>query len=254
MPKTQANGIKKKNLNGVELRRVTRLQILLNKDLKFPKINGVKKLPTSNSLKSKKISENIELKVTRSKTKNEKTGNENCAPNSSSSQHTKQIRTPAKYNKFSAAEKKLLLNSCSLQNSAPRNTRSHTKKAVADKKVETIGLNVRVPEKRLDTIKTYVKLLFFKENSIVLAKQKYSIPWPARVLKVEKDKVKVYFFGDKREGTVNSSEIYDFEKSVGAVKLVITSKKIPRGFATGIREIELLLGVPSKNSVIINEV
>lgn len=246
MTKTQANGIKKKNLNGVELRRVTRSQILLNKDLKFPKINGVKKLPTSNSLKSKKISENIELKVTRS--------NKNCAPNSSSSQHTKQIRTPAKYNKFSAAEKKSLLNSCSLQNSVPRNTRSHTKKAVADKKVETIGLNVRVPEKRLNTIKTYVKLLFFKENSIVLAKQKYSIPWPARVLKVEKDKVKVYFFGDKREGTVNSCEIYDFEKSVDAVKLATTSKKIPRGFVTGIREIELLLGVQSKNSIIINEV
>lgn len=104
-------------------------------------------------------------------------------------------------------------------------------------------------ENRLDRIKVFVKLHNYEENSIVLAKQKYSVPWPARILKVCKNKIKVYFFGDKREGTV-SSEIYDFKLSADAVKQVFLSKKSPRGYATGLREIEILFGIPIEQSVI----
>lgn len=49
----------------------------------------------------------------------------------------------------------------------------------------------------------FVKLDTFQKNSIVLAKQKFSFPWPARVLSIEKEKTLVYFFGDKREGYVS---------------------------------------------------
>lgn len=94
----------------------------------------------------------------------------------------------------------------------------------------------------------------FSLNSIVLARQKYSISWPARVVNIEKKNIRVYFFGDKREGLVSASEIYDFEESSAALKGVITSSKIPRGFLTGIREVELLLKIPSHNSIFFNEV
>lgn len=46
------------------------------------------------------------------------------------------------------------------------------------------------------------------------------------------------------------SEIYDFKKSVDAIKVVLSSKRVPRGYANGIREIELLFGVSFQNSII----
>lgn len=96
----------------------------------------------------------------------------------------------------------------------------------------------------------FIKCANYDINSIVLAKQKYSIPWPVRILKIEKSKVFVHFFGDKRNGFVDSTEIYDCKKSVDAIKSVLASKKKPRGYLTGIREVELILGIPIENSVI----
>lgn len=95
----------------------------------------------------------------------------------------------------------------------------------------------------------FVKLSNYKVDSIVLARQKYSIPWPSRILKIKKDKICVYFFGDKREGLVNSNEIYDFKKSAVAIREVILLGKKPRGYVTGLREIEILLNVPDKESI-----
>lgn len=96
----------------------------------------------------------------------------------------------------------------------------------------------------------FVKLNDFKVDSVVLAKQKYSIPWPARVLKIEKNQVFVYFFGDKRSGFVSKSEIYDFILSKNAIKLTLSARKKQRGYLTGISEIELLLGVPQEKSLL----
>lgn len=56
----------------------------------------------------------------------------------------------------------------------------------------------------------FVKLNDFTENSIVLSKQKYSIPWPSKILKVELYRVFVYFYGDNRYGYVNKIKIFDF--------------------------------------------
>lgn len=100
--------------------------------------------------------------------------------------------------------------------------------------------------KRVD----FVKLATFKKKDIILAKQKYSIPWPARILDIEKEKVTVFFFGDRRTGSVSSTELYDYVKSYQALKSHVTSKKKPRGFITGIREVELLLGIAEKDSVL----
>lgn len=96
---------------------------------------------------------------------------------------------------------------------------------------------------------TFVKLSDFKVDSIVLAKQKYSIPWPARILKIEQNRILVYFFGDKRSGYVCQSEIYDFILSINAIKSKILSKKLPRGYRTGICEIEIFMGIPSEKSL-----
>lgn len=95
----------------------------------------------------------------------------------------------------------------------------------------------------------FVKLNDFAVNSIVLAKQKYSKPWPSRVLNIEKDRVFVYFYGDKRSGYVEKTEIYDFILSVNAIKAKIASKKIERSYMTGLVEIEALLNIPREYSL-----
>lgn len=41
-------------------------------------------------------------------------------------------------------------------------------------------------------------------RSIILAKQKYSCPWPATILNIENNKVLVHFFGDNRTGKLPS--------------------------------------------------
>lgn len=98
--------------------------------------------------------------------------------------------------------------------------------------------------------KQYVKLHDFKVDSVVLAKQKYSVPWPSKVLKIERERVFVYFFGDKRSGYVPKNEIYDFILSVNAIKSTIASKKNHRSYTLGIAEIEMLMGIKSENSLL----
>lgn len=98
--------------------------------------------------------------------------------------------------------------------------------------------------------KSFVKLNNFKIDSIVLAKQKYSWPWPSQILAIEKERTLVYFFGDKRSGFVQNTEIYDFILSANAIKLKLLSKKIPCAFSTGILEVERLLGIPRDQSLL----
>lgn len=95
----------------------------------------------------------------------------------------------------------------------------------------------------------FIKLNTFKKGSLVLAKQRYSIPWPSKILEIQEDKIRVFFYGDKREGFVSSSEIYDFLKSIPALKASLLTRK-PQTFLTGIREIELLLKVNDTESLL----
>lgn len=116
----------------------------------------------------------------------------------------------------------------------PRFTRSQEKKSLIDVQLVAPTIEQTKIVKRFD----FIKLKTFNENDIVLAKQKYSYPWPSRVLKVEKDKVQVFFFGDKRTGFVSSSELYDFTKSFNALKSLLSSKRKSLAFVTGVREVE----------------
>lgn len=86
-------------------------------------------------------------------------------------------------------------------------------------------------------------------DSIVLAKQKYSTPWPSKVLNIEK-KVLVHFFGDNRNGFVHPADIYDFALSMEALKLNLSSK--PRSYLKGLKEAEMLLHVSAEISIFNN--
>lgn len=133
---------------------------------------------------------------------------------------------------------------------APRITRSSNKKPPTT--VQPVAPPVE-PKKKKAIVKRaeFSRMKSFAVNDLVLAKQKYSIPWPARILEVKRDKVLVFFFGDKREGFVPSSDIFDFIESLPALRsIVLTLTKKPRGFLTGIRDLELLLDVRSTESVL----
>lgn len=159
-----------------------------------------------------------------------------------------------------------------IRNCSTRNTRSNSKANILpintrskSKKIEIITTNTDSNEQQVKNLDNtsqtetkslslskvqFVKLHDFKVNSIVLAKQKYSVPWPSKVLKIEKERVFVYFFGDKRSGYVPKIEIYDFILSVSAVRSVIASKKKQQSYATGIGEVEVLMGITSENSLL----
>lgn len=96
----------------------------------------------------------------------------------------------------------------------------------------------------------FVKLSDFQVNSVVLAKQPYATPWPSRIERIDKNRVFVYFFGDKRFGYVNKTEIYDFILSANAIKSVIAAKSIKyyQAYVTGIAEVQFLLGISSGDS------
>lgn len=134
-----------------------------------------------------------------------------------------------------------------LPNLSPRKTRSKSKK------IETINFNLdsniqktaavinkKEQQTKISVRAQFVKIIDLKVDSIVLSKQKYSVSWPSRVLNIEKERVFVYFFGDKRSGYVAKSEIYDFLLSKKAVQSLLGFKKNPRAYRSGIAEIDML--------------
>lgn len=138
-----------------------------------------------------------------------------------------------------------------------RKTRSQTQNLNA-KKIEeknTVGTgdrNAHFERKNIVARRAeFFKLKDYKVNDIVLAKQAYSQPWPAQIVKIAKNRILVYFFGDRREGFVASQEIYDFRKSTEALKPIIKSKQRKvDGYLAGVREIEFLLGIPCEQSIL----
>lgn len=143
-----------------------------------------------------------------------------------------------------------------------RCTRSNVKRHLQNEIDEIFLKNNQTPneeikKKSTEIIKAvkqeYVKSKLYNINSIILAKQAYSIPWPAKVKKINLEKVCVYFFGDGRDGFVDKNEIYDFASSQKAVKSVLSRKKIPRGYKQGIEEVEKQLKVPYELSIFKND-
>lgn len=59
----------------------------------------------------------------------------------------------------------------------------------------------------------------------------------------------MYFFGDRREGYVQITEIYDFKKSFEAIKSFLSAKGKPRAYVTGLHEVELYIGIDRAHSI-----
>lgn len=140
---------------------------------------------------------------------------------------------------------------------SPRKTRSKSEKKQriasnfdTKRQESSIVIEKEKKETKISVRSEFVKVSAFEVNSIVLAKQKYSVPWPAKVLQIEKERAFVYFFGDKRSGYVAKNEIYDFILSAKAVKSIIESKKKSLTYNTGVVEIEKLLGISSDASIV----
>lgn len=135
-----------------------------------------------------------------------------------------------------------------------RITRSQVVKPNCVEKIKQIKtVEPRKSEKQIQPIDAlFVKKGAFKKNDIVLAKQRNSVPWPAQILTIEK-RVRVFFFGDGREGVVNSGEIYDFVASSSAISVYLKRKNARIDYKKGIKEVERLLSIPSDLSLIQGE-
>lgn len=144
-----------------------------------------------------------------------------------------------------------------LSHISPRKTRSKSENIQSidfhldSKHQESVCLEDKKQQQTKICVRSeFVKTIDFKLFSIVLAKQKYSVPWPAKVLKIEKERVFVHFYGDNRSGYVHKSEIYDFLLSMKAVKTLLQSKKNPHTYRKGIREIEGVFGIPADKTLV----
>lgn len=88
-------------------------------------------------------------------------------------------------------------------------------------------------------------------GKIVLAKQKYSVPWPSRIVSIHKSYADVHFFGDGRIGPVKLNDIYEFSDSMDEIKRCISSQG--SSYGRGIREAEIIIGIPEHLSEIKND-
>lgn len=75
-------------------------------------------------------------------------------------------------------------------NVSPRITRSKIIKSPSPIKIQLEASSVESTKRIVKRVE-FVKLATFKKNDLILAKQKYSIPWPARILDIKREKVTV---------------------------------------------------------------
>lgn len=87
-------------------------------------------------------------------------------------------------------------------------------------------------------------------GKIVLGKQKYSVPWPSKIVSIHKSYANVYFFGDGRIGPVKLNDIYEFKDSIDEIKRCIISQG--SSYGKGIREAEIIIGIPEHLSIMKN--
>lgn len=91
------------------------------------------------------------------------------------------------------------------------------------------------------------KNVLIEVGQVVLAKQKFSVPWPSKIMSIKKDSVHVYFFGDGRCGPVKKCDLFSICDSkdimINCIKRKITN------YRKGIIEMESLLGVPDNLSL-----
>lgn len=92
-----------------------------------------------------------------------------------------------------------------------------------------------------------VKKMNYNIDEIVLAKQKYSRPWPSRIVEIRKSSVLVDFLGDDTHGTVRRDEIYDFMLNAQSIKIYCRRQD---NYKKGVLLAERLLGIPDHHSIL----
>lgn len=109
-----------------------------------------------------------------------------------------------------------------------------------EKKITSTAVmkQTKIKGKKLDAIAV---------GDYVLARQKYSVPWPAKILTIKSKFVNVYFYGDGRKGPVKREEIYSFSDSHDVI-LGCLRRNIP-AYLKGIRELEMISNIPPALSI-----
>lgn len=204
-------------------------------------------------------SKSSEKRATRSQTKKNQLKERISSPKSHLSPKVNEIepkptRSQAKrFREMKIAVPKLQASPKISEKIETRTTRSNTKSVLLPLHKGEIAVEKNVVSNSKSVAikrEEFVKLPNYAVDSIVLAKQKYSITWPARILQIQKEKIRVYFFGDRREGFVSPFEIYSFKNSTAALKELIATKNKPRAYLIGVREVELLLQIPEERSLV----
>lgn len=82
----------------------------------------------------------------------------------------------------------------------------------------------------------------------VIARMKGYAPWPGRIQSVSSNNkiMNCYFFGTHNSGPVGSKNIMPFSLAVETVRLVCL--RSPKMYIKGVREIEIVYGVPEELS------
>lgn len=91
------------------------------------------------------------------------------------------------------------------------------------------------------------KNVLIEVGHFVLAKQKYSVPWPSKISAVNKDSVHVYFFGDGRSGLVKKCDLYSVCDSKDI--MIDCLKRNITNYRKGIIEMEKIIGIPDNLSM-----
>lgn len=87
-------------------------------------------------------------------------------------------------------------------------------------------------------------------SSMVMARMKTYSPWPARCesFSINKKRATVFFFGDNRNGSVNTNEIVPISCSREVIRLLLLRKVGP--FHKAVSEVEALLKIPPELSML----
>lgn len=97
------------------------------------------------------------------------------------------------------------------------------------------------PWQKMEKVKIPIEI-----GQFVLSKQKYSVPWPFKVLAIRSKTIDVHFYGDGRTGPVKCDEVYSIPHSRDII-LDCLRRKIP-GYAKGIAELERIMKIPDEAS------
>lgn len=117
----------------------------------------------------------------------------------------------------------------------------------------SIALPVKKPVSRQTLKQALCKInqtdrnVLIEVGQLVLAKQKYSVPWPSRIVAIKRDSVDVYFFGDGRCGPVKKCDLF----SIGDSREIMINciKRNIFNYRKAVIEMEKISGIPEQLSI-----